>query len=42
MDDKEEDRSTVNPGASTNHNSQESDLTEAGKLTKNIISNWPD
>ena len=35
-------RSIVIPGASTAGQWQESDLTEAGKLAKNIISNWPD
>ena len=40
--DKEEDWSIVMPGASTNDQLQESDLTEAGKLAKSIISNWSD
>ena len=40
--DKEEEWSIVIPGASTIGQWQESDLTEAGKLAKNIISNWPD
>ena len=42
VNDKEEEWSIVKPGASTTGNWQESDLTEAGKLAKNIISNWPD
>ena len=42
VNDKEEEWSIVIPGASTIGQWQESDLTEAGKLAKNIISNWPD
>ena len=42
VNDKEEEWSIVKPGANTTGNWQESDLTEAGKLAKNIISNWPD
>ena len=42
VNDKEEEWSILKPGASTTGNWQESDLTEAGKLAKNIISNWPD
>ena len=42
VNDKEEEWSIVIPGASTTGQWQESDLTEAGKLAKNIISNWPD
>ena len=42
VNDKEEEWSIVKPGASTIGNWQDSDLTEAGKLAKNIISNWPD
>jgi len=42
VNDKEEEWSIIKPGASTTGNWQESDLTEAGKLAKNIISNWPD
>ena len=42
VNDKEEEWSIVKPGASTTGNWQDSDLTEAGKLAKNIIFNWPD
>ena len=42
VNDKEEEWSIVIPGASTTGQWQESDLTEAGKLAKNIISNWPE
>ena len=42
VNDKEEEWSIVIPGASTTGQWQASDLTEAGKLAKNIISNWPD
>ena len=42
VNDKEEEWSIVIPGASTTGQWQESDLTEAGKLAKDIISNWPD
>ena len=42
VNDKEEEWSIVIAGARTTGQWQESDLTEAGKLAKNIISNWPD
>ncbi|MDA9946868.1 cellulase family glycosylhydrolase [Candidatus Marinimicrobia bacterium] len=42
VNDKEEEWSIVVPGASVLGQWQESDLTAAGKLAKNIISNWPD
>lgn len=41
VNDKEEEWSILVPGASTNGNWNENDLTEAGKLAKNIILNWP-
>ena len=41
INDKEEEWSILIPGANTNGNWQESELTQAGKLAKNIISNWP-
>ena len=41
MNDKEEEWSILVPGASTSGNWNEDDLTEAGKLAKNIIMNWP-
>lgn len=41
VNDKEEEWSIVIPGASPTGQWQESDLTNAGKLAKNIISNWP-
>ena len=41
MNDKEEEWSIVIPGASTTGNWIENDLTNAGKLAKNIILNWP-
>ena len=40
VNDKEEEWSIVIPGASPTGQWQESDLTDAGKLAKNIISNW--
>ena len=40
VNDKEEESSIVIPGASPTGQWQESDLTDAGKLAKNIISNW--
>jgi len=42
VNDKEEEWSIVVPGASALGQWQESDLTQAGKLAKDIISNWPD
>jgi len=41
VNDKEEEWSILIPGASTNGGWQENELTDAGKLAKNIISNWP-
>ena len=41
VNDKEEEWSILVPGASTTGNWNEDDLTEAGKLAKNIIANWP-
>ncbi len=41
VNDKEEEWSILVPGASTSGNWNEDDLTEAGKLAKNIIMNWP-
>ena len=41
INDKEEEWSIVIPGASPTGQWQESDLTDAGKLAKNIIFNWP-
>ena len=41
VNDKEEEWSIVIPGASTTGNWIENDLTNAGKLAKNIILNWP-
>ena len=41
VNDKEEEWSILVPGASTNGNWNDNDLTEAGKLAKNIILNWP-
>ena len=41
VNDKEEEWSILVPGASTNGSWNENDLTEAGKLAKNIILNWP-
>ena len=42
VNDKEEEWSIVVPGVNVLGEWQESDLTAAGKLAKNIISNWPD
>lgn len=42
VNDKAEEWSIVVPGASVLGQWEESDLTAAGKLAKNIISNWPD
>lgn len=41
VNDKEEEWSILVPGASTTGNWLDSDLTDAGKLAKNIIKNWP-
>ncbi len=41
VNDKEEEWSILVPGAKTSGNWNEDDLTEAGKLAKNIILNWP-
>ena len=41
VNDKEEEWSILKPGTSQLGNWSESDLTDAGKLAKNIISNWP-
>ena len=41
VNDKEEEWSILKPGTSHLGNWSESDLTDAGKLAKNIISNWP-
>ncbi len=41
VNDKEEEWSILVPGASTNGNWNDNNLTEAGKLAKNIILNWP-
>ena len=41
VNDKEEEWSIVIPGASATGNWIENDLTDAGKLAKNIILNWP-
>ena len=41
VNDKEEEWSILVPGASTNGDWNDNDLTEAGKLAKNIILNWP-
>ena len=41
VNDKEEEWSILVPGASTNGNWNDNDLTEAGKLAKDIILNWP-
>jgi hypothetical protein len=41
VNDKEEEWSIVVPGASTTGNWTEDDLTDTGKLAKNIILNWP-
>lgn len=42
VNDKEEEWSIVKPGASTTGNWSASELTEAGKLAKTIISGWPE
>jgi len=42
VNDKEEEWSILFPGASTTGNWLDSDLTDAGKLAKNIIKNWPE
>ena len=41
VNDKEEEWSILIPGASTIGGWNDNELTEAGKLAKNIISNWP-
>ena len=41
VNDKEEEWSILVPGASTTGGWSEEDLTDAGKLAKNIIVNWP-
>jgi len=41
VNDKEEEWSILVPGASTEGSWNEDDLTEAGKLARDIISNWP-
>ena len=41
VNDKEEEWAIVIPGASTTGGWGDNELTEAGKLAKNIISNWP-
>ena len=41
VNDKEEEWSILVPGASTSGGWSEDDLTDAGKLAKNIIVNWP-
>ena len=41
VNDKEEEWAILVPGASTNGDWNDNDLTEAGKLAKNIILNWP-
>jgi len=41
VNDKEEEWSILVPGASTDGGWDENELTDAGKLAKNIISNWP-
>ena len=42
VNDKEEEWSIVVPGASTTGNWTDNELTDAGKLAKNIIKNWPE
>jgi len=42
VNDKEEEWSILVPNASTLGGWEPEDLTDAGKLAKNIISNWPD
>ena len=41
VNDKEEEWSIVIPGASTSGNWSDEDLTDAGRLAKDIILNWP-
>ena len=41
VNDKEEEWSIVIPGASTSGNWSDEDLTDSGKLAKDIILNWP-
>ena len=41
VNDKEEEWSIVIPGANTSGNWSDEDLTDAGKLAKDIILNWP-
>ena len=42
VNDKEEEWSILVPGASTSGGWEYDDLTDAGKLTRNIIQNWPE
>ena len=42
VNDKEEEWSIIIPGASTTGNWTDNELTDAGKLAKNIIKNWPE
>ena len=42
VNDKEEEWSILVPGASTSGGWVDDDLTDAGKLAKNIIKNWPE
>ena len=42
VNDKEEEWSIVVPGASTTGNWTDNELTDAGKLAKNIIKTWPE
>ena len=42
VDDKEEEWSILVPGASTSGGWEYDDLTDAGKLARNIIQNWPE
>ena len=42
VNDKEEEWSILVPGASTSGGWDDDDLTDAGKLAKNIIKNWPE
>ncbi|WNJ20209.1 glycoside hydrolase family 5 protein [Pontibacter sp. G13] len=42
VNDKEEEWSILKPGASTSGGWKDTDLTDAGKLAKSIISEWPE
>ncbi|MEE3188816.1 MAG: cellulase family glycosylhydrolase, partial [Candidatus Neomarinimicrobiota bacterium] len=42
VNDKEEEWSILVPGASTTGGWSDDDLTDAGKLARNIIRNWPE